>query len=200
MSHAQARRSIDALADAVKWTGGIKKGRDWDTVEREISGTLPRDYKEMMSRFPSGSFRNAVSLGNPIDARIDLATFVREEIREMIETIGHEDLDYLENTDYRLFPEAGGLLPWGNDLQGGIFCWVTKPADPDEWPVAYCNQDLLEWREHSGGIVEVVWEVLTCTGDDNILHRDLAHEEAIFRVPSTYMGNGEWQPNEEYRQ
>lgn len=199
MSGKQARRSIDEIARAAQWDGRIEPGRDWATVEREIGIGLPDDYKELMARFPSGFYRNAVSLDNPIDARTNLETFVREEIREMVEIIGHEELDYLEGTAYRLFPEPGGLLPWGNDLQGGMFCWITDPADPDKWPIAYYSQDLLEWREHHGPITEVIWEVLTHSGEDNILSRDLDDEPAVFRVPSVYAGDGVWIPHPEYR-
>ncbi|WP_329065623.1 SMI1/KNR4 family protein [Amycolatopsis sp. NBC_01480] len=199
MIQPRARHSIEELAKAAHWAGGIKKGRGWDVVEREIGITLPDDYKEMMSIFPSGFFRNAVSFNNPIDERTDFEKFVREDVRNTIEVIGDRDLDYLEDTDYRLFPEPGGLLPWGNDMQGGMFCWLTKPDDPNQWPVAYYSQDLLEWSEHNGGTIEVIWEILTHVGDDNILHRRLDHELPIFRVPSTYMGNDEWLPHAEYR-
>jgi hypothetical protein len=45
MGQSRARRSIDELAKAARWTGGINQGRDWDLVEREIGATLPDDYK-----------------------------------------------------------------------------------------------------------------------------------------------------------
>lgn len=176
-----------------------KKGRDWGVVEERMGTALPDDYKEMMGRFPSGFFRNAVSFENPIDSRVDLDDFVRNRVQRTIGALGNPDLEYLQSTDYHVFPQPGGLLPWGNDLQGGIFCWRTEPDDPNQWPIAYYSADLLKWFEHDGGVVEIIWEVLTHAGRDNILRRNLDHEQPVFRVPSTYMGDGEWVANAGYR-
>ncbi|MFF0148707.1 SUKH superfamily protein [Amycolatopsis sulphurea] len=199
MDQSQGRRSIDELAEAAGWTGSINQGRDWDTVERALGLTLPEDYKAMMSRFPSGFFRNAVWITNPIDARVDLGTFLREDVHEVVESFSGENGDFMEDTNYALFPAPGGLLPWGNDLQGGKFFWLTKGIDPNEWPVVYWSRDLFEWTEHDSGVVDAIMKILTCAGDDNIIRMDLGEEESIFRVPSTYMGNGGWLPHEEYR-
>ena len=35
----------------------------------------------------------------------------------------------------RLFPEPGGLLPWGGSLAGHSYWWETSPDDPDDWTV-----------------------------------------------------------------
>lgn len=199
MSQVPARRSIDEIARAAQWSGGIKQGRDWNIVERQLGTVLPDDYKQLMTRFPSGFFRNAINLDNPIDARTDLDRFLREDVWEVIDIIGHPTNGYLAGTGYRTFPGPRGLLPWGNDLQGGMFCWVTDPGDPNQWPVAYNDRDDDGWREHSGGITGVIWEILTHNGDDNILHINLDHELPVFRVPSTYGPGDKWTPHPEYR-
>lgn len=200
MNETPARRSIDEIAEAAQWDGGIRQGRDWETVEHEIGTRLPGDYKELLSRFPSGTFRDAITVVNPIDERTDFAKFLRDDIRDMLEILGDEGLEYLEGTDYRVFPEPGGLLPWGQDGQGGIFCWLTGSAGPDRWRVAYYSRNADEWREHEGPMTALVWEVLTAVGDTTILHWDFdEHLPAVFRVPSTHMGDGVWIPHPEYR-
>ncbi|SEP53773.1 SMI1/KNR4 family protein [Amycolatopsis saalfeldensis] len=199
MSQPRAQHSIDEIARVAQWNGRIQPGRDWKSVEQEIGTTLPDDYKELLNRFPSGSYRNAITVSNPVDSRTDYAKFIREDIHGTLEILGDEGLEYIEDTGYRTFPELGGLLPWGHDGQGGMFCWITEPADPNQWRVAYYSQGLGEWREHSGPMTDVIWKVLTGTGDDNIFRWDLAHELAIFRVPSTLLANGEWLPYAEYR-
>ncbi|XHU13190.1 SMI1/KNR4 family protein [Amycolatopsis sp. WGS_07] len=40
----------------------MRKGREWANVERKLGTSLPADYKALLSRFPSGSFRGAVFL------------------------------------------------------------------------------------------------------------------------------------------
>ena len=36
---------------------------------------------------------------------------------------------------YRTYPDAGGLLAWGENEAGDIFFWLTQDPDPDRWPV-----------------------------------------------------------------
>ncbi|MGW7537576.1 SMI1/KNR4 family protein [Amycolatopsis sp. NPDC054798] len=195
-----AHRPIGEIARASGWTGGIRQGRTWTDVERKVGITFPDDYQALMSRFPSGCFRGAVNFRNPLDARIDLDAFVRDTIDSVLESFAAPWEEFREGTDYRLFPEPGGLLPRANDTGGGVFFWRTGPEDPNQWPVVFWSRSTFEWNEHPGGMVEVVWEVLTHTGGDNVLRMDLDYEEPIFRVPSTYAGEPRgWIPHEEYR-
>ncbi|MGV9292905.1 hypothetical protein [Amycolatopsis sp. NPDC003676] len=71
-----------------------------------------------------------------------------------------------------LFPEPGGLLPWGTDGQGGTFCWITASADPDAWKIAYHSQGADEWREHPGPATRLLYEILANAGEDNLLKWD----------------------------
>ena len=199
MSPTPTGRPVEAIARAALWSGQIVPGRDWDVVEREIGTALPDDYKDLLSRFPSGTYRNAVWVASPVDARTKWPAFVDNEIREILEILGDESLEYLDGTDYRPFPEPGGLLPWGHDMQGGIFCWVTDGADPNRWRVTYYSQGMNEWQEHDGPMTEVLWEVLTRLGEETIFGYSLDEEPAVFRVPSTHAGNGCWIPNAGYR-
>ncbi|MFE3171194.1 hypothetical protein ACFXPA_21600 [Amycolatopsis sp. NPDC059090] len=177
---------IEEIVEITGWTGGIRRGRDWADVEQAVGIRFPDDYKALMAKFPSGCFRSAVNFANPIDARIDLAEFVRDNVHGVLESFDSPWGNFLEGTDYRLFPEPGGLLPWANS------------EDPNHWPVVFWDRGTFGWNERTGGMVEVVWEVLT--GADNILRMDLGYEKPIFRVPSTYAGERRgWIPNEGYR-
>ncbi|WP_409465336.1 hypothetical protein [Amycolatopsis sp. GA6-003] len=115
-------RLVEEIVEITRWTGGIRPGRDGSTAERDIGTVLPDDRKELSSRFPSGAFCDP-----------------------------YEGLEYLDGTNYRFFPAEGGLLPWGGDGQGGMFCRITDPADPNRRPVAYRSRDMDECREHPPG-------------------------------------------------
>lgn len=194
------RPSIDDLVRVSGWTAGIRPGREWADVERKLGTSLPDDYKQLLSRFPSGSYRGAVFVENPVDARVDPEAFARDKVWRVIASLSDESLGYLRDTGYTPFPEPAGLLPWGRDMHGGILCWLTEPADPNRWPIAYYSADFGEWFEYDGGVVGMIWEVLTRPGADNFLRRDLDLEEPVFRVPSTYAGERRgWIPDVEYR-
>ena len=47
------------------------------------------------------------------------------------------DQDMWDEDDpaYRIHPDAGGLLAWGENETGDIFFWLTHDPDPNRWPV-----------------------------------------------------------------
>ncbi len=61
---------------------------------------------------------------------------------------------------YPLFPEPGGLLPWGAVVEGGYAFWLTAPSDdPDQWPVVIASQDCYVWARFGGPVSEFLVEV-----------------------------------------
>ncbi|WP_409186006.1 SMI1/KNR4 family protein [Amycolatopsis sp. VS8301801F10] len=192
-------RLLDMIVEAVQWHGRVQPARTWQTVEDDIGTKLPDDYKELFSRFPSGSFRDVITVINPIDSRTNYDNFIEKETFEIIKMLDEYRNVYLSDVDYRLFPEKGGLLPWGGDGEGGMFFWLTDSEDPNQWRVARYGQSMDEWREHDGPMTQVIWEVLTSADDENIFGWSLEDLPKIFRVPSTYLGDGRWLPHAEYR-
>jgi hypothetical protein len=39
-----------------------------------------------------------------------------------------------ERVPYAIYPESGGILPWGNDENGHDYYWLTR-GSPEEWIV-----------------------------------------------------------------
>ncbi|QXV57835.1 SMI1/KNR4 family protein [Amycolatopsis sp. TNS106] len=173
------RSYVDEICELVGWRpGDFVPGTDWATVERELGTPLPGDYKELLTRFPSGGFRGVISFSNPAES-VEACANVKNENADLLEIFGDEDLEYLRGVPYRLFPEPGGIYPWGTNGAGGSFWWVPGSADPDEWAVAYNDRD--RWHEeHSGPMTKVLLELLVSTGEDNILGWDMAGKPVDF--------------------
>lgn len=172
--------NVDEICRIVGWEGRFHPTGDWATVEQALGLPLPSDYKELLTRLPSGVFRNTIRMLNPIQSGERFASW-RSNLNEVLEVIADEDLEYLEDVPYVTFPQKGGLLPWGDDIQGGMFCWITKSADPDKWAIAYFNQGLNEWWEHSGPVTQAILEVLTSGDDrDHIIRRSLINNPVNF--------------------
>ncbi|EME62685.1 SMI1/KNR4 family protein [Amycolatopsis decaplanina] len=185
MTDAAQRSYVDEICELVGWRAGdFRPELDWATVERELGTPLPGDYKELLTRFPSGGFRGVIIASNPGESAEACAS-VKGENSELLELFGDEDLGYLRGVPYRLFPEPGGLYPWGSNGAGGTFWWIPTSANPDEWGVAYNNRDA--WHEaHPGPMTKVIRDLLVSTGEDNLLGWDMAGKPVNF---SGYWGD-----------
>ncbi|WP_158847928.1 SMI1/KNR4 family protein [Saccharothrix deserti] len=178
MAHAPRRSYVDEICELVGWQAGdFRPELDWTTVERELGTPLPSDYKELLTRFPSGGFRD-IMFSNPGEGTEECANLKRENA-ELLEIFADEDLGYLRGVSYRLFPEPGGIYPWGSDGAGGTFWWVTGSADPDDWHVAYNDRD--RWHdEDPGPMTRVIRDLLVSTGEDNIFGWDVSGQPVDF--------------------
>jgi len=180
MTDAQRESYVDDVTRLVgPRPGDFRPELDWETVERELGIRLPADYKELLTRLPSGAFRGCVEVENPAQSADELANAKRHN-DELLKIFADPDTGYLTGTSYVLFPEPGGLYPWGSNDAGGTFWWITDSADPDEWRIAYNDRD--DWHEHPGPLSKVIHEILISTGTDNILGWDLSAKPVEFNA------------------
>ncbi|MGK4593187.1 SMI1/KNR4 family protein [Amycolatopsis sp. w19] len=169
---------VDEVARLVSWRpGDFQPELDWQTVERELGIPLPSDYKALLTRFPSGAYRDSIEVGNPAQSADELAN-VKRDNDQLLRIFADVDTGYLKDVSYRLFPEPGGLYPWASHDEGGTFWWITDSADPDTWRIAYNDRD--NWHEHPGPMSKVIHEIMVSTGTDNILQWDMAETTAGF--------------------
>jgi hypothetical protein len=178
MPDAQRQTYVDEVGRLVGWRpGDFRPGLDWETVERTLGIRLPTDYKELLTRFPDGAFRNSIEVENPGQSADHVAN-VKRHNDELLEIFADEYTGYLTGVAYVLFPEPGGLYPWGRTGAGGTFWWITDSPDPDTWPIAYNDRD--DWHQHPGPMSKIIHEILVSTGTDNILQWDMAGKPMEF--------------------
>ncbi|GAB4158226.1 MAG: hypothetical protein Tsb009_35380 [Planctomycetaceae bacterium] len=108
---------------------------DESAIERSMGALgirLPHDYLLFCDKYGSGSVFTAGKRFELISAgRVTYPDFVRDfserqgQFRDAMET---------HDVGLGLYPEKGGLLPFGKDDSGTYFCWDTH-SSPDEWTV-----------------------------------------------------------------
>jgi hypothetical protein len=118
--------AVNALAELLGAPPSPAEPVDWDVVERQLGTRLPADYVEWSDRYPSMEFG-----GTYFKALAWSAPALIEAGPKEAAVWGQIDLGQT------FHPEPGGLLPWGQDEEGGAFFWRTE-GDPDDWPVVYC--------------------------------------------------------------
>ena len=102
---------------------------DWARVEAELGTPLPADYRAFVGYFGSVEIGTVFVTYSPF-ATLETVNLLAEVrgLTPYLQTIPDYDLPY------PLFPDSGGLLPWGSTTDDGILFWRTIGA-PNEWTV-----------------------------------------------------------------
>lgn len=120
----------------------VRINRHWDDFERELGFTLPVHYRLFLMSYGAGTLH--------VGDLYSLSFFGTDGFLEQIDF----PLCYLRearqrgcNSEYGVYPELGGLLPFAIGHNGELFCWVTR-GDAFNWPLGvtddvYCNLRLV---------------------------------------------------------
>jgi hypothetical protein len=143
---------------------------DWSELE-DISGLeFPPDYKILASRYGMleiGAFLDVTHVGIPEDIRtmLDMCRETLESIRELMADLGYIYLEdgsggEIEASPYPIYPEPGGLFPWGATQNGDTLLWLTDP-DPNRWTIVVTDGGT--WCHFDGGIIDFLVGILSRT-------------------------------------
>jgi hypothetical protein len=110
---------------------GSADAAEWRAVEFRLGLELPSDYKAVVARYGVGPWADFLHVLSPFSANEYLH----------LERAAHRHLGALHETrrsdsgavPYSLYPEAGGLFPWGITDNGDYLCWLTQ-GFPQHWP------------------------------------------------------------------
>lgn len=104
------------------------RGR-WGPIEVALGTPLPSDYKDFARLYGSGALFEFIHIQTPsnADGGAEFARWVGQVCRYW------GDMDKETSTAY--WPTPGGLLPFGNSIDGDHFFWVTS-GPPEAWRVA----------------------------------------------------------------
>jgi hypothetical protein len=118
--------------------------KQWRAVEKKLGTELPLDYREVVFAYGSGLFAEFYRVYNPfaVSEHIKLVPSAERVCRFNRESRSSFPMRF----PYPYFPEPGGLLPWGNDVNGNDYFWLTE-GPPSAWVVV---QD-----ENRGGGIKV---------------------------------------------
>ncbi|PNE16959.1 hypothetical protein B1H26_18400 [Amycolatopsis sp. BJA-103] len=181
----ESRPVLDRIASAVDWKGSVLPELAWGAVEGRVGTSFPGDYKEFMSRFPSGAFRDVIRILNPIQNSEHLTLFKEEFDRNLIGVKMARENGY---DSFPPFPEPGGVIPFASDFAGGALFWLPWTSDPDKWHVVYQSRHSPdEWTRTRRPMTAVLLELATSRSTRNILGWDMAAKDrslAPFEVGS----------------
>lgn len=146
---------------------------DW-TALREAHGLVfPPDYRELVETYPPLNFYEYLFVqvpgGRRVYSLLPVSPWVNDQIRDSLVMpgmkFGHFTPETGENVEagdpdpgYVVYPEPGGLLPFGG-YDGGLCLWLTDP-DPLRWTVVVLNPDT-GWWHYRGSTIAFLTDIVT---------------------------------------
>lgn len=152
-------RRVAELREVVNFHVTERDHFNWNKVEESIGLNLPVDYKEIVEVFPSGYFQGFVQVIRPGDVRASKDEFLGYYAHRL-EDMRRWREDEPDRFPLPIFPEPGGLLPWGRSIRSDLFFWVTSSEDPAEWPVVVADQEFAWWVPYEGGVCDLLMEIV----------------------------------------
>ncbi len=110
----------------------------WEPIEAEIGIALPQDYKDFVRLYGSGYFMQFLGIYVPRskNPNVRLERQVRQ-ICDIFQQIGE--------LAYPLWPNPGGLLPFGVTDNGDFLFWLTRGL-PESWQVVVWDRGMQEFE------------------------------------------------------
>lgn len=133
-------------------------GMDWKSVEEELGTRLPYDYKSYVEQYGSGRIDGFLWVYNPNSEckYTNLLTESRIVLGYRRDLAASFDF----YRQYPLFPDAGGLLPFGGTDNGNDLFWVTR-GEPNQWSVVVGDARGPQMEEFACGVVAFLVGFLT---------------------------------------
>jgi hypothetical protein len=156
----------------------INASPDWAKAEAELGTALPPDYRAFIETYGSGRIAELLWVFNPADRRETINLLVqspaqREVLRELAE-MG-------ETIPYPVFPEPGGLLPFGMSDNGDVLHWRAQGA-PEQWTVVVQEARGPEFSAHDADLTGFLAGVLGRTIRCPVFHRDFPKDGTGFEI------------------
>jgi hypothetical protein len=116
---------------------------EWESLQKKLGLQFPEDYYSLLNAYGSGRFlAGEFKVANPFDPGD--SAFADVELR----TLRDRRDNAASEVPYPLFPEPGGLYPFGIDGNGNTFLWLTQ-GKSETWPIACFNsEDYSELVKH----------------------------------------------------
>jgi hypothetical protein len=115
---------------------------DWEAVELQFGTPLPEDYKQFISKYGTGLISYGLRVYNYLEnpGRAEkmlghlrvLQERTQAELVNVAELLGRDSTEVQLSLPFPIYPEPGGLFPWGEADDWWTFYWL-RTGSPAEW-------------------------------------------------------------------
>jgi hypothetical protein len=124
---------------------------DWRAFETRFSA-VPADFKAFIDQFGTGNIGGFIWVFNPASSNENLNLCI--QVEKQLTALKGSRIPGLN-----LFPEKGGILPFGITDNGDLIAWKVE-GRPDTWGVVVVHSRAPEYQEFSTPFREFLAGVL----------------------------------------
>ncbi|GAA2277767.1 MULTISPECIES: SMI1/KNR4 family protein [Kitasatospora] len=137
----------------------------WELAPADLGVQLPSDYRAFIDLYGGVNLNGEWGVFTPkrnsrfLDVPGGMAGWRFEADINLRDQVEGEEQWWDQQDPTPVFPDPGGLLPWGSNSNHNQCCWQTTGPDPEQWPVTVFYDDRLD--HFDGGFAEFLLTVLT---------------------------------------
>ncbi|GAA2858583.1 hypothetical protein GCM10010517_17040 [Streptosporangium fragile] len=136
---------------------------DWAAFEAETGLVFPDDYKAWAARYADIRLNGFLYVNRPEPGERRDAIARLDQLRPLVEEWGTIDLVDDEGAEteappFPIYPEPGGVYPWGSTDNGDYLLWLTDP-DPGRWTIVITNG--ATWWHFQGSLLDFIVGVMS---------------------------------------
>ena len=128
--------------------------KQWKAIEQKTGIQFPEDYKDFIFAYGSGGVAGFLGVFNPFAPRWT------EELRWRMENWRSTKVPYPDEVPHPIFPDVGGVFPWGADDNGNEYCWLTK-GQPASWITLRNHESGAPWDRFKYPMTTLLAKVLS---------------------------------------
>lgn len=130
----------------------------WPSIESQLGGILPYDYKEIIAIYGLGCIDGFLSILNPFtnNPNLNLISYSKE-ILESLQTLV---VEFDEKIVFPIYPKENGVFPWGITGNGDMIFWRFKKKCFQP-PIVIMEGRGPQWEEYYLSTAEFLVKVIS---------------------------------------
>lgn len=146
----------------------------WEPVEADLGTALPQDYKDFVRAYGSGYFMGFLGVSVPASANANVR--LDHQVRTWSEVFAED-----EDAPYPVWPEPGGLMPFGDTDNGDVLFWLRRGA-PDDWVVVVWDRGMQDFETLDCGLTDFLAGVASGDITPEAFPDDFTPEDRTFEA------------------
>lgn len=154
----------------------------WSKFEEEVGIIFPNDYKKLIGRYGTGGIGNFIWFLTPFSADRNVNYIERMNI--MLEAYQISKSKLPEYFIHNVYPDKGGLLPWGYTENGDELYWKTDES-LDNWEIIIYESASPDYCCYKMSLTEFLYKIITGKLVCDIFPSNLFKEEMAYIAINT---------------